>query len=221
MKNGDERVEKASNAMAAKLLWAMLALQVAVLIAKLCMGGVAYCLLDGLALAAGLGTAALLLTLKGVWRAGDEVLRDIRTDCFAKAFGYMLQTLVFGEFLLIIIDPDGLKWYAMSLLVWPLPALIYTVLAVKNGLFQWGGKKAETTGKAKLARSTALGALFFGIVMGGPECIKDGAFNPAGLLQVIGMAAIWGILFYLMFTALLKVGEKRADKVVQEPEYEE
>lgn len=220
MKNGDERIEKGNNAMAAKLLWLMVALQVAVLIAKVCMGGAAYCLLDGLALAAGLGTAAVMLTIKGVWHAADEVLREIRTDCFAKAFGYMLQTLVFGEFLLIIIDPDGLKWYAMSLLVWPLPALIYTVLAVKNGLFQWGGKKAETTGKAKLARSTALGALFFGVVMGGPECIKDGAFNPAGLWQVIGMAATWGILFYLMFTALLKVGEKRADKAVQEAEHE-
>ena len=82
-------------------------------------------------------------------------------------------------------------------------------------------KKAETTGKAKLARSTALGALFFGIVMGGPECIKDGAFNPAGLLHVIGMGAMWGILFYLMFTAMLKLGEKRADKEVQEAEHEE
>ena len=221
MKYGDERIEKGSNAMAAKLLWVMVTLQVIVLIAKVCMGGAAYSLLDGLALAAGLGTAAVLLTVKGVWRAGDEVLRDIRTDCFAKAFGYMLQTLVFGEFLLIIIDPDGLKWYAMSILVWSLPALIHTVLAVKNGLFQWGGKKAETTGKGKLARSTALGALFFGIVMGGPDCIRDGAFNPAGLVKVVGMGSMWGILFYLMFTALLKVGEKRADKAVQEAEHEE
>ena len=43
-------------------LWLMVALQVAVLIAKVCMGGAAYCLLDGLALAAGLGTAAVMLT---------------------------------------------------------------------------------------------------------------------------------------------------------------
>ena len=75
MKNGDERIEKGSNAMAAKLLWLMVALQVAVLIAKVCMGGAAYCLLDGLALAAGLGTAAVMLTIKGVWHAADEVLR--------------------------------------------------------------------------------------------------------------------------------------------------
>lgn len=221
MKNGDERIEKSSNALAAKLLWLMVALQVIVLIAKVCMGGAAYCLLDGLALAAALGMAAVLLTIKGVWRAGDEVLREIRMACLAKAFMAMLMTLVFGEFLLIMIDPDSIKWYAMSLLVWPLPALIYTVLAVKNGLFQWGGKRAETTGKAKLAKSTALGALFFGIVMGCPECIKDGAFNPMGLWQVIGMGAMWGVLFYLMFAAILKIGEKRADKAVQEAEHEE
>lgn len=221
MKQVDERIEKSSNALAAKLLWVMVALQVIVLNVKLCLGGGAYCLLDVLALAAGLGTAAVLMTVKGVWRAGDEILREIRTACLAKAFGYMLQTLVFGEFLLFMINLENAMWYAPSIIVWSIPALVYTVLAVKRGLFQWGGKKAETTGKAKLARSTALGALFFGIVMGGPECIKDGAFNPAGLLHVIGMGAMWGILFYLMFTAMLKLGEKRADKEVQEAEHEE
>ncbi len=221
MKNHDERIEKRSNALAAKLLVVMLALQVIVLIVKVCLGGAAYCLLDVVALAVGLGTAAVLMTIKGVWRAGDEILREIRTACLAKAFGYMLQTLVFGEFLLFIINPDNVMWYAPSIIVWSIPALVYTVLAVKNGLFQWGGRKAESTGKAKLAKSTALGALFFGVVMGGPECIKDGAFDPMGIVKIIGMGAMWGILFYLMFSAMLKLGEKRADKEVQEAENEE
>ena len=221
MKKTDERIEKRSNALAAKLLFVMLALQVIVLIVKVCLGGAAYCLLDGLALAVGLGTAAVLMTVKGVWRAGDEILREIRTACLAKAFGYMLQTLVFGEFLLFVINPDDVMWYAPSIIVWSIPALVYTVLAVKNGLFQWGGKKAESTGKAKLAKSTALGALFFGVVMGGPECIKDGAFDPVGIVKIIGMGAMWGILFYLMFSAMLRLGEKRADKEVQEAENEE
>lgn len=221
MKQTDERIEKRSNALAAKLLFVMLALQVIVLIVKLCLGGAAYCLLDVVALAVGLGTAAVLMTIKGVWRAGDEILREIRASCLAKAFGFMLQTLVFGELLLFMINPDDGMWYAPSIIVWSIPALVYTVLAVKNGLFQWGGRKAESTGKAKLAKSTALGALFFGIVMGGPECIKDGAFDPMGIVKIIGMGAMWGVLFYLMFTALLKVGEKRADKEVQEAEHEE
>ena len=221
MKQTDERIEKSSNALAAKLLWVMVVLQVIVLLVKVCLGGAAYCLLDVVALAAGLGTAAVLMTIKGVWRAGDEILREIRTACLAKAFGYMLQTLVFGEFLLFVINPDDVMWYAPSIIVWSIPALVYTVLAVKNGLFQWGGKKAESTGKAKLAKSTALGALFFGVVMGGPECIKDGAFDPVGIVKIIGMGAMWGILFYLMFSAMLRLGEKRADKEVQEAENEE
>ena len=221
MKKTDERIEKRSNALAAKLLFVMLALQVIVLIVKVCLGGAAYCLLDVVALAVGFGVAAVLMTVKGVWRAGDEILREIRTACLAKAFGYMLQTLVFGEFLLVMLDQEHIAWYAPSIIVWSIPALVYTVLAVKRGLFQWGGKKAETTGKAKLARSTALGALFFGIVMGGPECIKDGAFDPMGIVKIIGMGAMWGILFYLMFSAMLKLGEKRADKEVQEAEHEE
>ena len=169
----------------------------------------------------GAGKTTFIKVLMGVWRAGDEILREIRTACLAKAFGYMLQTLVFGEFLLFVINPDDVMWYAPSIIVWSIPALVYTVLAVKNGLFQWGGKKADSTGKAKLAKSTALGALFFGVVMGGPECIKDGAFDPVGIVKIIGMGAMWGILFYLMFSAMLRLGEKRADKEVQEAENEE
>ena len=221
MKQIDERIEKSSNALAAKLLWVMVALQVIVLIVKVCLGGAAYCLLDVLALAVGLGMAAVLMTVKGVWHAGDEILREIRNACLNKAFMAMLMTLLIGEFLLILLDEAHVGWYAASLIVWSVPALIYTVAAVKNGLFQWGGKKAETKGKAQLAKSTALGALFFGIVMGGPSCIKDGAFDPMGLVKIIGMGAMWGVLFYLMFTALLKVGEKQADKAAAEAEHEE
>ena len=51
MKKTDERIEKRSNALAAKLLFVMLALQVIVLIVKVCLGGAAYCLLDAVALA--------------------------------------------------------------------------------------------------------------------------------------------------------------------------
>lgn len=221
MRHGDERIEKSSNALAAKLLWVMVALQVIVLIVKICLGGAAYCVLDGVALAVGLGTAAILMTIRGVWRAGDEILREIRTTCLARAFMAMLMTLVVGEFLLIMLDEANAKWYAASLIVWSIPALVYTVLSVKGGLFQWGSRKAESTGKGKLASSTALGALFFGVVMGGPECIKDGAFNPMGLVKVFGMAAMWGILFYLMFSTLLKVGGKQADKAAAEAEHEE
>lgn len=221
MKKVDERIEKSSNELSAKLLWMMIGLQIIVLIVKLCLGGAAYCLLDWLALAAGLGTTAVMITVKGVWRAEDDILREIRTACLAKGFMAMLMTLVFGEFILIMLDPQHTGWYAASIIVWSIPALIYTILAVKNGLFQWGNKKAETTGKGKLARSTALGALFFGVVMGGPSCIKDGAFNPMGLVKVIGMGAMWGILFYILFVALLKIGEKQADKAASEAEHEE
>lgn len=221
MKKTDERIEKSSNTLAAKLLWLMIALQVIVLIVKAGLGGAAYCLLDVVALAVGLGVAMVLMSVKGVWQAGDEILREIRAACLSKAFMAMLMTLVVGEFVLIMLDQEHIAWYAPSIIVWLIPVLVYTVLAVKNGLFQWGGKKAESTGKAKLARSTALGALFFGIVMGGPACIRDGAFDPMGIVKIIGMGAMWGILFYLMFTVLLKIGEKRADKAFQEAENEE
>lgn len=214
----DERIEKANNALAAKLLPVMLILQVIVLAAKLALGGWGYCLLDVLALLVGGGLAAALLTVKGVWRAGDETLEEIRALCLSRAFMAMLTVLVVGEFACMLLDEANIGWYAPSLIVWGIPALVYTVRVVRRGLFQWGGQKAETKGKAQLAKSTAIGALFFGIVMGGGACIKDGAFNPAGLLRVLGMAAGWGVLFYLMFTFVLKLGGKQADRELAEAE---
>ena len=93
MKMKDERIEKGSNALAAKLLPLMLVLQAIVLGVKLALGGWRFCLLDVIALAAGLGTAAVLLTAKGVWRADDDALREIRNACLSRAFGTMLISL--------------------------------------------------------------------------------------------------------------------------------
>ena len=216
MKMKDERIEKGSNALAAKLLPLMLVLQAIVLGGKLALGGWRFCLLDVIALAAGLGTAAVLLTAKGVWRADDDALREIRNACLSRAFGTMLMVLVVGEFVCTLADEANLLWYAPSIIVWLVPALIMTVLVIRRGLFQWGTKKAEKNGKARLAGSTAIGALFFGVMMGGEKCIVDGAFDPKGLLWVLGMGASWGILFYLMFTLMLKLGGKQADKAMEQ-----
>ena len=220
MKLVDERIVKKTNELGARMLLLMLALQAIVLAVKIALGGAAYCILDGVALVVGLGAAALHMTIKGVWKAQDEALREIRAAGLARAFMAMLMTLIVGEFLLIMIDTEHTGWYAPSIIVWAIPALIYTALAVKMGLFQWGGKSAEANGKGKLAKSTALGALFFGLVMGGPDCIREGAFDPLGLVKVVGMGAMWGLLFYALFSLMLKLGGKQADKAVEKAEKE-
>lgn len=214
----DERITRKTNSLAAKLLPLMLALQGIVLIGKLLLGGWRYCLLDVLALLVGGGLAAILLTVKGVWRAPDEALREIRDAQLSYAFSAMFAVLIFGEFVCVMVDEAHYAWYVPTVIVWFVPALILTVTVIRRGLYHWGGEKAEMSGKKRLAISTAIGALFFGIVMGAEDCFVNGAFEPKGLLTVFGMAAGWGVMFYLLMTLMLKLGGKQADKEVAEAE---
>lgn len=214
----DERITKQTNALVARLLPLMLLLQTIVLLAKLLLGGGMTCLPDAAALAVGAGLAAILLTVKGVWRAEDEALQEIRDTCLSIAFTAMFAVLLVGEFIGVMLDEAHTAWYAPTVLVWFIPALILTVQFIRRGLFHWGGRQAEKNGQKRLAISTAIGALFFGVVMGADACFVDGAFEPRGLLTVLGMAASWGVMFYLLMTLMLKVGGKQADKKVAEAE---
>lgn len=214
----DERITRQTNALVARLLPLMLALQTIVLVVKLVLGGGMTCLLDAIALAVGAGLAAILLTVKGVWRAGDEALQEIRDTCLSGAFAAMFAVLISGEFVCVMIDDAHMAWYVPTVLVWFVPAAILTMQIIRRGLYHWGGRKAEQNGKKRLALSTAIAALFFGIVVGGEKCIVDGAFEPKGMLTVLGMAASWGVLFYLGMSLMLKVGGKQADKAVAEAE---
>ena len=63
-----------------------------------------------------------------------------------------------------------------------------------------------------------LGALVYGLIMGFPQLYHDGAFHAEGILWVLGMAALWGIPFYLIFVGIMKVSENKADKNLKEKE---
>lgn len=214
-KIADERITRENNALIATAFWMMLILQAGVLIAKLAMGAaLRVCILDIAVLATGVIGLIVLRTTKGLWGAKDEALREIEQAGLSKIFGTMLWMMLLGELLLVLLDGENLRWYVPFFLVWGVPAVYVTIQSIRKGLMLWGGKKAESTGKTRLAKSTALGALFFGIVMGGPDCFVDGAFQISGLWRVLGMGATWGILFYLMMLGMLKLGEKKADKAV-------
>lgn len=218
-KIADERITRESNALIATAFWMMLILQAGVLAAKLAMGAaVQVCILDMAVLAVGVIGLIVLRTVKGLWGAKDDALREIEQAGLSKIFGTMLWMMLLGELLLVFLDSANMLWYVPFFIVWGIPALYVTILSIRRGLMLWGSRKAESTGKSRLAKSTAVGALFFGLVMGGPDCFADGAFVPAGLLKVLGMGAMWGILFYLMMLGMIKLGEKKADQAVSTAE---
>lgn len=217
----DERINRVTNALAAQAFWQVLALQAVVLAVKAAMGaGIGVCILDIAVLAVGLIGMVLLRSMKSLWGAKDDALREIDQACLAKVFMVMFWLLIVGELVLVLADEQNIRWYAPYPLVWFVPAMIIMVRGIRSGCFVWGGRKAEESGKQRLLKGTIVGAAFFGIIMGGPACFKDGAFQIAGLWQVLAMGALWGVMYYWLFRLLMLRGEKAADKAVAAAEGE-
>lgn len=215
MKIKDERITRETNRLAANAFWLMLILQAGVLAAKLTMGApLGVCALDIAVAAVGLGGMILLRSVKGLWGAKDEALKEIEDAGLAKLFMTMFWMLCVGEFLLVFMDEANTLWYAPFLLVWGVPAVYFTVQSTRKGLMVWGGEKAKKDGRIRLLKGTILGAAFFGIIMGGPDCFVDGAFQLSGLLEVIAMSAFWGLMFYWPMRWMIDRSEKAADKAV-------
>ena len=151
----------------------------------------------------------------------DEELLTIHHKILSKAMTMCFWIIITGEFLFIFIAKEYVKWVGLYFLIWGIPALIISFFAIKNGWLIWGTEKKEKNGKQELRKRTVIGALFFGVVMGFPMLFQDGVFHPEGLLWVLGMAAGWGIPFYLIFTGFINWAEKRADKNCDKKEIED
>lgn len=211
----DERLARQQNALAAVGYWMVMALQALTLVIKLLLGAsLRFCILDHAVLAVGAVGMVLVRTRFGLWGQKDEALREMEQAGLAKVFLVQFFLILIGEFLLFFLDEANLIWYLPYLPVWIIPALYVMIRGYRSGLYTYGTRKAEVHSKRQLLWRTAVGALFFGIVMGGPDCFRDGAFRLSGLWKVLGMGLCWGVLFYGMMLLFLKLGDKKADQLV-------
>lgn len=220
----DERIIQETNKLASKLFWLLTALLLLLAIGKLLFLQFSPDLFI-------LETACLIIiplyiliakATKGTLfiKAKDDALLNINRAIYTRAFMICFHILVFGEFVLMFLYKEDIFVYALYIPVWMIPALVMTIFSIKSGLLLWGGKSRSQKGKKSLVKSTAVGALFYGVIMGLPEMFHDGQFHPSGLLWVFGMALTWGLLFYFSFSFLISRGEKKADKQAEETEEE-
>lgn len=216
----DERVQKESNAVLARLYWLALALQAVILAVKLCMGAeLLQWALDGIIILSGLGVMAVMRSIKGLWGRKDEALKELDNSVLSTSFGTMLWVALLGSLLLMFGNgEENALWYGSTMLPVLIASGIYTVIAIKRGLLLWGGERNKGSAKPRLRKATTLGALFFGIVMGAPDCFIDGVFQVKGLVKIILMAAMWGLMFYGMMVLAINRGEKSANKTLEEVE---
>lgn len=209
----DERIEKESNVLYGKMFYVISLLMILSLIVKL------ICKVPwfvyGLELAALVVSSAFLLVQelrKGILfvRKKDEVLSEIHSKNLRDAFMVAFWILIVGELLFLYMD-KYFFWVYSYLITLMIPSTIIGIASLSNGWMIWGGKKKETMGKKRLAFGTTLGALAFGIIVGGKFLFRDGAFQWTGILWILGMSAFWGVAFYFIMRACIKISEEQAD----------
>lgn len=234
----DERIEKETNKLMTPMFYLLSAGLMACLVLKLVLGEPWYnFILEILCLVPAWGYALTKRVQSGilVMKEKDDALISIRDAIHSKAFMISFWVIIIGEVLYMfamtdyfsrygIIEPEEVSWpremtwLVVYLAVWLVPAIIVTVNTLKKGWMVWGSKKREVTGKKEFGKRVAIGSLFFGLIMGLPELIANGIFYAKGWLMILGMAAMWGILFYFAMLGLIKLSEKNADKAVKEQE---
>lgn len=217
----DERITKESNKLSAKMYYVIIIATVIFLAVK-----VAYKLpfyvyvIEIIALVAS-GLYVLVSEMKnGILfiKEKDEVLQTIHEAVLSKALMIVFGIVIFGELIYIFLVKEYFFWVLSYLGIWVIPALIITIASVKNGWIIWGSKKRETEGKKNLKKRVVIGALFYGVIVGGPFLYQDGSFHAEGILWILGMAALWGLPFYFAFAYIMKIAEKKADKNLEEKE---
>lgn len=217
----DERLAKEVNSLIAKMYYVITLLTAFVMIIKIYNSLPVYVYgLEILMLVAGTSYVLIKKLSKGILfiKNPDEALQDINEEILSKAFNIMFWIVILGEFFYLFILRKYFFWIISYLIIWMIPAFIITVASVKNGWLLWGTKKREKTGVKNLRSRTIIASLFYGIIMGFHFLFNNGAFNPKGILWILGLSAGWGIPFYFIFLGLMKVSENKANKKVESGE---
>lgn len=223
-KKTDERLEKESNVLTAKMFYLITFLLLVSLAVKLaCRLPLRVCALEALCLLTSGIYFLVHETGNGILgvREKDEALSEIHRSILSRAFQIDFSLLLVGELVFIYALDDYLIWALSYLATWMPPALVITIASIKNGWLVRVGQAQGRKGKKTFLLSVVMGSAVFGILMGFPELYHDGAFHAKGLLYVLGMAAGWGIPFFLIMNFLVGRSEKRADQRLEEADQDE
>ena len=221
----DERIEKESNKLSARMYVLMLVLTNACLIFKITKGLPFY--LYALEIIIEL-TMILYFLVKesqmGIlfMNKRDEATQTLHESVLAKAFNIAFNIVVEGEFLLmfglLIWAREYYNWMCSYLVIWVPAALIISVASIKRGWLVWGSKKKEQEGTKAFGKRVVIGSLAYGVIMGVFMMLSHG-FSVKYLVMIPIMAAMWGISFYFIMLFLVKRAEKQADKKLEEVEH--
>lgn len=219
----DERIEKISNKKGSSMYVFMILLLIILLFVKI-VRGIPFerYLIEIVCLS--VSSIYLIMSLIkyriNLFIKSDTAIGEIKAKILSQCGMLCFWVVIIGELILLLLGCLHSIDVLFYIITWGIPALIITAYSIRHGLLIWGGTKRQKTGKEALAKRTAIGALFFGIITGGSKFYYEGAFHANGLIWILGMALGWGIPFYLIFCFIIDQAEKNADKQVEDAELE-
>ena len=222
----DERIEKETNKLSARMYGLMLVLTNACLVFKIVKGLPFY--LYALEIIIELTLIGYFLVKESqsgilFMNKRDEATQTVHEGILAKAFNLAFNEVVYGEFILmfglLIWAKEYFGWIVSYFVIWVPASLIITVASIKKGWFVWGSKKKEKEGTKAFGKRVIVGSLFYGVFMGVFMMFGHGGFEVKYLVMMPIMAAMWGIPFYFIMLFMVKKAEKQADKQLEEVEH--
>ena len=225
----DERIEKETNRYAGKLFYLMCGFLIVSLVVKCYFDLPNYVYaLEIISLTAGVVCFLFQELRTGILfvKNKDDALTEIHNKALTKAMMVQFWVMMIGQCIPMILSAyiDSVEqyfwWYFTYLFALLSVSLIVAVISLKKGWLAWGGNNQEKAGRKSLAVSVAFGSLLYGVLTeafdGFRNVYHDGAFQTKGILKVLGMAALWGVLFYFVMLGIITISGKHADKRLKE-----
>lgn len=211
----DERIEKKANEIYAKLYILILALTVVGAIFKwffLTQNIIDY-MLEIIALVGSIGYLLIKTSIAKIplFESPDDCIKEIQNSYRKTCFTICFQTYILGELIIIfILNKSTIA--CVYIIYWSIPSLIYTFVAIRQGLVVWGSRKLKVKRIKSFKIHTVIGSFMFGIVTEWKSLFYNNQFNPKGMLFVFIAATAWGIPFYFIMKYIVNKSEKIADK---------
>lgn len=211
----DERIEKRANEIYAKLYILILALTIVGAIFKwffLTQSIIDY-MLEIIALVGSSGYLLIKTSIAKIplFESPDDCIKEIQNSYRKTCFNICFQTYIFGELIvLFILNKSTIA--CVYIIDWSIPSLIYTFIAIRQGLLVWGSRKLKVSRIKSFKVHTVITSILFGMLTGWKFLFNNNSFNSRGVFFVLIAAIAWGIPFYFIMKYIINKSEKIADK---------
>lgn len=219
----DERIIEESNKLTAKMFYLFAGLLILLLGVKLAVGLPLYMwIIEVGTLLVNIVYVVANRASKGILyvKEKDSAIKAVNNAILSKAFIIDMYIVLLGEVIVMFIavkdNKDYILWLALYIAVWIIPALIITIVSLKNGWILWGGKNRRKSQKKTFTLRVIAGAVIYGALMGSFSIFEKGYFEISDIYYIIGMTVFWGVGFYILMTVMVNIGEKRSEKLADE-----